>query len=102
SGRRMRTRPTCRAKPRSSTSPSPAARGLVELERIAALLEAKVDRQVGGGFPAGVDRLVEMVGHCGALGVWRYVDMDREVLLVEDRLVGRGHRHEIIEIDGAA
>ena len=75
---------------------------LEELDRFRALPEDEIDRQIAGGAAAGVDGFLEMVGHRGAFAVRWELDMDREALLAEDRLVGTGHRDEIVEVDAVA
>jgi hypothetical protein len=82
------------------TAGLPAAETLVEIDHLRALLEPDEDAEIRGLAAAERDRLLDVIGDAGAL--LRRVKRDpyRERLLAEDRLIGAGHRHEILKVHG--
>src|SRR5215472_17657471 len=81
-------------------SGSAAAETLIEIDDLRALLEPDEDVEICSLLAAQRYRLLDMIGDAGAL--LRRVERDpyRERLLAKDRLVGTGHRHEILEAHG--
>src|SRR5215472_906274 len=75
-----------------------AAKTLVEIDDLGALLKPEIEGQIGSLAAAERYRLLDVVGDAGALPRRVEDDAYRELPFAEDRLIGAGCRHEILEV----